>query len=190
MGFKIAARTILQLGAELISSDAIAFYELIKNEFDADSSDVKISVIERIAYSKYRDLKEFLNNRNNNLTMQEAREKIKSTIDYQGSMFNHTTYYYKQVDILVFPPCKNITFQSELKWLLPRWFQKLINPNFPTFPKIHWEQITLLNFNSFYALAQKADLIGIDIETVREEIDEKLAQNPLYKGVAAYVDLS
>ncbi len=33
--FKITARTILELGAELISSDIIAFYELIKNGFDA-----------------------------------------------------------------------------------------------------------------------------------------------------------
>ena len=35
--FKVTARTILELGSELISSDAIAFYELIKNGIDADS---------------------------------------------------------------------------------------------------------------------------------------------------------
>lgn len=35
--FKISARTILELGSELISSDIIAFYELIKNSFDAGS---------------------------------------------------------------------------------------------------------------------------------------------------------
>lgn len=35
MPFRVTARTILQLGAELISSDAVAFYELIKNAFDA-----------------------------------------------------------------------------------------------------------------------------------------------------------
>ena len=35
--FKICARTVLELGAELISSDVIAFYELIKNAFDAQS---------------------------------------------------------------------------------------------------------------------------------------------------------
>ena len=35
--FKICARTVLELGAELISSDVIAFYELIKNAFDAKS---------------------------------------------------------------------------------------------------------------------------------------------------------
>jgi signal transduction histidine kinase len=35
--FRITARTVLELGAELISSDIIAFYELIKNGFDAGS---------------------------------------------------------------------------------------------------------------------------------------------------------
>jgi signal transduction histidine kinase len=35
--FKVNARTILELGSELISSDIIAFYELIKNAFDAKS---------------------------------------------------------------------------------------------------------------------------------------------------------
>ena len=33
--FKISARAVLELGSELISSDIIAFYELIKNGFDA-----------------------------------------------------------------------------------------------------------------------------------------------------------
>ena len=35
--FKVTARTVLELGSELISSDIIAFYELIKNGFDAGS---------------------------------------------------------------------------------------------------------------------------------------------------------
>lgn len=35
--FKVCARTVLELGAELISSDIVAFYELIKNAFDARS---------------------------------------------------------------------------------------------------------------------------------------------------------
>ncbi|MBU1691423.1 MAG: ATP-binding protein [Gammaproteobacteria bacterium] len=35
--FKISARTVIELGSELISSDTIAFYELIKNAFDARS---------------------------------------------------------------------------------------------------------------------------------------------------------
>jgi len=44
MAFRIQARTILQLGAELISSDAIAFYELIKNAFDAGTKTVRIRI--------------------------------------------------------------------------------------------------------------------------------------------------
>ncbi|QEG25150.1 ATP-binding protein [Mariniblastus fucicola] len=48
MPFKITARTILQLGAELISSDGIAFYELIKNAFDAGSKKVHVDVLMRI----------------------------------------------------------------------------------------------------------------------------------------------
>jgi signal transduction histidine kinase len=35
--FRITARTVLELGAELISSDIIAFYELVKNGFDAEA---------------------------------------------------------------------------------------------------------------------------------------------------------
>ena len=50
MPFKISARTILHLGSELISSDAIAFYELIKNAFDARSERVRIRVVVRLPY--------------------------------------------------------------------------------------------------------------------------------------------
>lgn len=50
MPFKVTARTILQLGGELISSDAVAFYELIKNAFDAGSPKVNIRVISRLPY--------------------------------------------------------------------------------------------------------------------------------------------
>lgn len=39
MAFQITARTVLELGSELISSDIIAFYELIKNAFDAGTHD-------------------------------------------------------------------------------------------------------------------------------------------------------
>ena len=53
MSFRIAARTILQLGAELISSDSIAFYELIKNAFDAGSPRVDIDVIVRMDHDCY-----------------------------------------------------------------------------------------------------------------------------------------
>lgn len=46
--FKVSARTVLHLGSELISSDAIAFYELIKNAFDAHSPRIDVDVKIRI----------------------------------------------------------------------------------------------------------------------------------------------
>ncbi len=42
--FRIAARAMLQLGAELITSDEMALYELIKNAFDAGSSRVTVAI--------------------------------------------------------------------------------------------------------------------------------------------------
>lgn len=48
MPFRVAARTILHLGSELISSDSIAFYELIKNAFDARAPKVTIDVVVRL----------------------------------------------------------------------------------------------------------------------------------------------
>ena len=56
MSFRIAARTILHLGAELISSDGIALYELIKNAYDAGSPDVRIDVRYAISRAVQRDM--------------------------------------------------------------------------------------------------------------------------------------
>ena len=44
MSFKVAARMILELGAELISSDAVALYELVKNSIDAGSQSVAVRI--------------------------------------------------------------------------------------------------------------------------------------------------
>ena len=55
MSFRIAARTILHLGSELISSDGVAFYELIKNSYDARSSNVEIQVLMVLARRAQRD---------------------------------------------------------------------------------------------------------------------------------------
>lgn len=58
--FRVSARTVLQLGAELISSDAVAFYELIKNAFDAGSKRVTVRVIERLPFSEVEELRDKL----------------------------------------------------------------------------------------------------------------------------------
>ncbi len=53
MSFRVNARTILHLGSELISSDGVAFYELIKNSLDARSPEVRIEVVQRIGFHTY-----------------------------------------------------------------------------------------------------------------------------------------
>jgi len=56
--FKVSARTVLELGSELISSDIIAFYELIKNAFDAGSktgAEIRFTIVlRRYAYLRLR----------------------------------------------------------------------------------------------------------------------------------------
>lgn len=42
--FSVAARTLIHLGAELITSDEVAINELVKNAFDAESKRVRINV--------------------------------------------------------------------------------------------------------------------------------------------------
>ena len=52
MGFRVTARTLLHLGAQLISSDAVALFELVKNSFDAGSDRVTIEVVVRIPHHR------------------------------------------------------------------------------------------------------------------------------------------
>ncbi|TWB02479.1 ATP-binding protein [Gluconacetobacter diazotrophicus] len=56
MAFKVAARAVLELGAELISSDEIAIYELVKNAFDARSPTVDVIFKVRIRRTEYEAL--------------------------------------------------------------------------------------------------------------------------------------
>lgn len=58
MNFRIAARVVSQLGAELISSDEIAIYELVKNGFDASSKKVEINIQYRVSLSLLYPLQE------------------------------------------------------------------------------------------------------------------------------------
>lgn len=53
MSFRVTARTILHLGSELISSDGVAFYELIKNSLDARSPEIRVDVVVRLDFDTY-----------------------------------------------------------------------------------------------------------------------------------------
>ena len=60
MTFRVLARTLLHLGAELISSDVVALYELVKNAFDAGSKRVVIDVVVCVKYTDIERLVEQL----------------------------------------------------------------------------------------------------------------------------------
>ncbi len=59
--FKVSARIMLELGSELISSDIIAFFELIKNSFDAGTQngvDIKFEIV--LGQTEFLRLSRFL----------------------------------------------------------------------------------------------------------------------------------
>ncbi|WP_053147199.1 ATP-binding protein [Pseudomonas sp. Pf153] len=60
MAINFKARVLLELGAELISSDAVAIYELVKNALDAGSKRVEIDIDIALQYSAYSQLEESL----------------------------------------------------------------------------------------------------------------------------------
>lgn len=53
-GFRFAPRALLELGKELISTDEVAIYELIKNGIDAGSENVETEARVIVPYSAYR----------------------------------------------------------------------------------------------------------------------------------------
>lgn len=64
MGIEFKARVLLELGAELISSDGIAIYELVKNAIDAKSPTVNISICIVLQHTSYQGLLASLSNTN------------------------------------------------------------------------------------------------------------------------------
>lgn len=60
MAINFKARVLLELGAELISSDAVAIYELVKNALDAGSKRVEIDIDIALQSSAYSQLEESL----------------------------------------------------------------------------------------------------------------------------------
>src|SRR5438128_1981042 len=53
MNFTIKARVLMELGSELISSDSIAIYELVKNALDAGSRRTEVEFQTVLPYSAF-----------------------------------------------------------------------------------------------------------------------------------------
>lgn len=77
MSFQITARTILHLGAELISSDAVALYELIKNAIDAKSPNgVEVKVLIVIRESDFATILAAAEAEDSELTLDEVKVEL------------------------------------------------------------------------------------------------------------------
>lgn len=76
MSFKFEARTLLELGKELISSDEVAIYELIKNSVDAGSPQVELSVNVLLTFADFREAV---------ARIDEERKPIADVVDYVQS---------------------------------------------------------------------------------------------------------
>ena len=87
MSFRVSARTLLHLGAELISSDSVALFELVKNAFDAGSERVTISVVVRVHFPQLRQLRERISLMNgadrapSNRALEALRSDLAGAID-------------------------------------------------------------------------------------------------------------
>jgi len=83
MAFEFKARVLLELGAELISSDAVALFELVKNSLDAKSPSVEIDIRVGMQHSTYVQLLELLEG-------YALDEDLHGTSDFVADSFNDT----------------------------------------------------------------------------------------------------
>lgn len=96
MAFEFKARVLLELGAELISSDAVALYELVKNALDAVLEDIPIEVtisiqigMQRSAYQQLISL----------LDSYELQESAFSKSDFDPEEFKETVLNSLETDL-------------------------------------------------------------------------------------------
>src|SRR5215213_3938776 len=81
MSFKVSARTVLQLGSELISSDDVALYELVKNAIDAKSKNgVEIDIHICLSYTAYSEVMRELED-DEPRELEEIKEAIRSRVE-------------------------------------------------------------------------------------------------------------
>lgn len=82
--FSFSARTILELGKELISSDEVALYELIKNGVDAKSPTITIKAHIMLARSDFQHALDLLNGEA--LTPERKQASVSQIIDHIKSV--------------------------------------------------------------------------------------------------------
>ncbi|WP_321893799.1 sensor histidine kinase [Paraburkholderia tropica] len=83
--FNVKARVLLELGAELISSDEVALYELIKNAVDAKTEKVIIRVFSWLKHSDYLKFQSEIKANGKPLTRAVVSEWIQQYISPEAS---------------------------------------------------------------------------------------------------------
>lgn len=78
MAFGFKARVLFELGAELISSDAVALYELVKNSLDANATSVRIDVHISLQPSAFAQLTEYARSQ---ISLEERGDPTEFSID-------------------------------------------------------------------------------------------------------------
>lgn len=96
-----------------------------------------------------------------------STETMKPSVDnYAGSYFN-----FEGIEIAIIHPLKNFMTVPYQKFLTQRFISKLSTPEvWHDNPEFNFELLTASNFDRIFNLYSNAFLIGIDIETKREEL--------------------
>lgn len=81
MAIKFKARVLLELGAELISSDSVAIYELIKNGLDARSAIVTVDISVAMQPSSVRRVEAKWSNTNQTWDLAEFLRDVESDLE-------------------------------------------------------------------------------------------------------------
>lgn len=82
MAIQFKARVLLELGAELISSDAVALYELVKNAIDAQATKVRIDVDIVLQHSAFTALHRWLSTADSDeFDAAEFKDALKKVIE-------------------------------------------------------------------------------------------------------------
>ena len=119
MSFRVAARTILELGAELISTDQIALYELIKNASDAGSKRANINIVTVYKFSQLRNVMQrlkateraaMLAGRSTYVEVAHLCEEVKRTLDENSPAPDRTRFLE-----LLGQPCSLQDFATRLQ---------------------------------------------------------------------------
>ena len=118
MSFTFDARTLLELGKELISTDEVAIFELVKNAVDANSPNISIEAKIRLRYSDFQtaldrledgdetaDVLEFIREKwivSNTKPVLEAERKLKAALSDSGVFESTLRKTYKNLNTLTF----------------------------------------------------------------------------------------